>query len=180
MIPLHSLHKEIDDRVQAIRTRHPDWLCGKGCDGCCRRLADVPRLTSAEWALLCSGLAQLPAVQQGGIAREVAALATATTRPVVCPMLDRATGACSVYAYRPVACRSYGFYAQRDKGLYCGDIEKSVADGTLSDVVWGNHDAIDRQLAACGEPRLLTEWFAIDGPGRFIGHSSAGVPAAAL
>jgi Fe-S-cluster containining protein len=180
MTPLQVLHKEIDDRVQAIRARHPGWLCGKGCDGCCRRLADIPRLTSAEWALLRSGLTQLPEVQQAGISREVAVLATATTRPVVCPMLDRATGACPVYALRPVACRSYGFYAQRDKGLYCGDIEKGVPDGTLADVVWGNHDAIDRQLAACGESRLLTEWFAIDGPERFIGHSSAGIPAAVL
>jgi hypothetical protein len=58
-----------------------------------------------------------------------------------------------------VACRTYGFYAQRDKGLYCKDIETRVADGALDDVVWGNHDAVDRQLAGLGESRGLTEWF---------------------
>jgi len=29
----------------------------------------------------------------------------------------------------------------------------------LADVVWGNHDAIDRRLAGLGETRMLTEWF---------------------
>ncbi len=44
------------------------------------------------------------------------------------------------YAQRPVACRTYGFYVQRELGLYCGDIEARVAGGELADVVWGNHD----------------------------------------
>ena len=39
-------------------------------------------------------------------------------------------------------------------------VESRVADGALADVVWGNHDAIDRQLANLGESRPLTEWFA--------------------
>ena len=28
-----------------------------------------------------------------------------------------------------------------------------------TDVVWGNHDAIDQRLAGLGETRALTEWF---------------------
>jgi Fe-S-cluster containining protein len=64
-----------------------------------------------------------------------------------------------VYAQRPVACRTYGFYVQRELGLYCHDIETRVADGSLDAVVWGNHDAIDHRLAGLGEIRLLTEWF---------------------
>jgi Fe-S-cluster containining protein len=75
-------------------------------------------------------------------------------------MLDQAQGACRVYAHRPVACRTYGFYVQRDKGLYCNDIESRVAKGDWATVVWGNHDAIDRQLNALGDSRDLTEWFA--------------------
>ena len=51
-------------------------------------------------------------------------------------MLDRADGACLVYAQRPVACRTFGFYVQRDLGLYCKDIESRVADGALTEVVW--------------------------------------------
>lgn len=166
MPKLHQLHRDIDARVGAIRDAHPDWLCGKGCDGCCRHFADIPRLTAAEWALLSEGLAALPPERLAEIVGNAAALARQPAPPVVCPLLDRASGACPVYAQRPVACRSYGFYVQRDKGLYCRDIESRVANGALGDVVWGNHDAIDQRLAALGESRPLTEWFERwqDGP----------------
>lgn len=160
MITLSRLHLDIDARVQTIRENRPDWLCGKGCDGCCRRLAEVPQLTATEWDLLREGLAALPPERLGAISRDMAALAGQQSRPVVCPLLDQTTGACPVYAQRPVACRTYGFYVQRDKGLYCSDIESRVADGVLADVVWGNHDAIDQRLNALGESRPLTEWFA--------------------
>ena len=160
MTLLHEIHRSIDVRVQAIRDGHPDWLCGKGCDRCCRSLADIPRLTAAEWALLTEGLAGLAEEHLAEITRNMAALAEQKSRPVICPMLDQASGACPVYAHRPVACRTYGFYVQRDKGLYCAAIEAQVADGQLAEVVWGNHDAIDQQLAGQGETRQLTEWFA--------------------
>jgi Fe-S-cluster containining protein len=155
---LSQLHCEIDARVQYIRENHPDWLCGKGCDGCCRRLAEMPQLTAAEWTLLQAGLAALAPERLGEIGRHMAALAG--QRPVVCPLLDQTTGACLVYAQRPVACRTYGFYVQRDKGLYCNDIESRVAEGALANVVWGNHDAIDQRLSGLGESRALNEWFA--------------------
>lgn len=166
MSTLSRLHTDIDARVHAIRENHLDWLCGKGCDGCCRRLAAVPQLSAAEWALLKEGLAALAPERRQEIGRNLAALADQQSGPVVCPLLDQSTGACPVYAQRPVACRSYGFYAQRDLGLYCRDIESRVADGTLADVVWGNHDAIDRQLAGLGESRALTEWFALEENGK--------------
>ena len=142
---LIQLHDDIDQWVGTIRAGQPDWLCAKGCDTCCRRLASVPSLTAAEWTLLRDGLA---------------ALAAAAVRPVVCPMLDEASGACPVYLSRPVACRTYGFYVERDKGLYCRDIEAQEAAGELAGVVWGNHEAVDRRLAALGEARPLTDWFA--------------------
>ena len=157
--PLTRLHGEIDTRVNGIRENRPDWLCGKGCDHCCRRLADIPQLTAAEWALLKEGLAALAPEHQREIGRRISALAGQPARPVVCPLLDQASGACPVYVQRPVACRTYGFYVQRELGLYCHDIESRVADGTLDDVVWGNHDAIDRQLVDLGESRSLTDWF---------------------
>lgn len=56
---LFRLHAEIDARVHAIRGDRPDWLCGKGCDSCCRRLAEVPQLSAAEWHLLQEGLSAL-------------------------------------------------------------------------------------------------------------------------
>ena len=156
---LTQLHCAIDARVKNIREGRPDWLCGKGCDGCCRRLAAVPQLTAAEWGLLQAGLAGLSPERLGEIRRQMAALAGMPGQhPVVCPLLDRATGGCPVYAQRPVACRTYGFYVQRDKGLYCHDIESRVAEGALADVVWGNHDAIDQLLSGLGESRALNEW----------------------
>ena len=159
-ISLSRLHADIESRVHAIRAGHPDWPCGKGCAGCCRRLADVPQLTEAEWRLLLEGLATLTAERLGQIGHDLTALTGHNEPPVVCPLLDQLTNACPVYAQRPVACRVYGFYVQRDRGLHCGDIESQVAAGTLADVVWGNHDAIDRQLASLGGARPLTEWFA--------------------
>nr|WP_207186183.1 YkgJ family cysteine cluster protein [Rhodocyclus purpureus] len=167
---LSSLHAEIDARVSAIRNERQDWPCGKGCDTCCQQLAEVPQLTAPEWELLRAGLAALPAARRESIARAIRELAAAEStraaagirerRRVACPLLDTESGACPVYAQRPVACRSYGFYVQRELGLYCADIEQRVAGGDFADVVWGNHDAIDSRLARMGESRPLTEWFA--------------------
>ncbi|MBR0568163.1 YkgJ family cysteine cluster protein [Azoarcus sp. L1K30] len=156
---LFQLHAAIDTRVHAIRAEREAWLCGKGCDSCCRRLADIPTLTEAEWQLLLQGLNAMTGAQREDIHLKMAALASTQTRPVVCPMLDETTGACPVYAQRPVACRTYGFYVQRELGLYCSDIESQVNEGMLADVVWGNHDAVDRELAALGTARALTQWW---------------------
>ncbi len=158
---LIELHADIDHRVEAIREDHPDWLCRSGCEGCCHRLAEIPQLTTAEWTLLREGLSQLPAALQLSIRQNVEALAEQQSRPIVCPMLNQETGTCRIYIYRPIACRTYGFYVQRDKGLYCKDIEAQLANGILDDVVWGNHDAIDHRLKHTGETRELTAWFSL-------------------
>ena len=158
---LSLLHADIDARVTAIRATHADWPCAKGCDACCQRLAAVPQLTAGEWNALRDALAGLPADQFAQIERRIVVVSTGTARaPLTCPLLDAASGACPVYAQRPVACRTYGYYTQRDGGLYCGQIEARVAAGRLDDVIWGNHDAIDRRLARLGETRALTDWFS--------------------
>lgn len=160
MNTLTQLHADIEARVRTISDDNRDWLCRLGCDGCCRRLAEIPRLTAAEWDWLRTGLAALPPEQLREIDRDIAALAEQSSRPIVCPLLDKSAGACLIYAHRPVACRTYGFYVQRDLGLYCKDIEARVAGGAWAGVVWGNHDAIDRRLGDLGDARNLTEWFA--------------------
>jgi Fe-S-cluster containining protein len=157
MTKLDQLHLDIDVRVQTILQDRTDWPCTKGCDQCCRQLAAVPQLTLAEWDLLRAGLQALPAQRLQEISNNIAALSQ--SRPITCPMLDLVAGTCPIYAQRPVACRTYGFYVQRDKGLYCNDIETRVDNGAWADVVWGNHDAIDQQLAGLGETRALTDWF---------------------
>ena len=156
---LTRLHAAIDDRVQSIRDSIADWPCAKGCDACCHRLAEIPTLTAAEWEVLREGLDDLPPEQLGRIHQEMAALESQPSRPVVCPFLDRNSGACPVYAQRPVACRTYGFYVQRNRGLYCREIETREAEGSLAGVVWGNHDAVDAYLSGLGKARPLTEWF---------------------
>jgi uncharacterized protein len=157
MTKLAQLHLDIDVRVQTILENRSDWLCSKGCDRCCRQLAEVPQLTQAEWDLLREGLQGLSAERLREVSNNMAALSQ--SRPITCPMLDLAAGTCPVYAQRPVACRTYGFYAQRELGLYCSDIKTRVDDGAWENVVWGNHDAIDQRLAGLGETRALTDWF---------------------
>ncbi len=158
---LTIIHSDIDRRVDLIRAGQPDWLCRSGCEGCCHRLAEIPQLTAAEWALLWDGLSQLPEPLLRCIRQKVAALAEQQARPIVCPMLNQESGTCHVYLYRPTACRTYGFYRQRDEGLYCKDIEAQVASGRLDDVVWGNQEAIDQRLKDTGETRELTVWFSL-------------------
>jgi Fe-S-cluster containining protein len=161
MNTLSRLHADIDARVQNISDNNSDWLCRMGCDACCRRLADIPRLTAAEWNLLREALVMLPPEILLDIKQGIMAWTEQTSRPLTCPMLNQSQGACRVYARRPVACRTYGFYVQRDKGLYCQEIEARVAAGDWAAVVWGNHDTVDRQLNALGDSRDLTEWFAL-------------------
>jgi Fe-S-cluster containining protein len=160
MNTLSDFHTDIEKRVNSIRNSHPDWFCRLGCDGCCRRLAEIPRLTAAEWDWLREGLAALPPEQLQEIGRKIDTLAEQTSRPIVCPFLNQSSGACQVYAHRPIACRTYGFYVQRDKGLYCKEVEARANDGAWADVIWGNQDAIDNRLRGLGDIRELTEWFA--------------------
>jgi Fe-S-cluster containining protein len=160
MNTLTQLHADIDARVQAIREDHLDWLCRLGCDSCCRQLADVPRLTEAEWDWLREGLVALAPEQFREIEQNLAALAAQPSHPIVCPLLDQSKGACRVYAHRPVICRTYGFYIQRGRELCCKEIVSHLADGNSIEVVWGNHDAIDYRLRSLGDTRELTDWFA--------------------
>jgi Fe-S-cluster containining protein len=156
---LTELHADIDARVQAIRESQPEWLCRRGCAACCHRLAEIPQLTRAEWNLLQKGLETLPADERRAISAQVLALAGNPARPIVCPMLDETAGACRVYPFRPVACRTYGFFVERDLGLYCKDIEAQVDRGELSMVIWGNQDRVTRVLNEFEDTRDLTEWF---------------------
>ena len=71
---LIALHADIDTRVHSIRQDRADWPCAKGCDHCCRQLADVPQLTETEWNLLREGLAALSADRLAAIRDAIAAL----------------------------------------------------------------------------------------------------------
>jgi Fe-S-cluster containining protein len=144
---LRVLHEKVAARAASIAGAHGSWPCRKGCDSCCRRLAAVPDLTAAEWTLLRPAVEALPR----GIRERIAGLEGAS-RPVVCPFLEG--GACLVYEVRPVACRTYGFYVDRDGGQYC-----ELVDALNADVVWGSGASVEADLASLGERRDLVSWW---------------------
>ena len=163
---LLAIYDDVERRARATSETHAWWPCRRGCDTCCRRLADVPRLVRAEWELLEEGLAALvPAVRSAIVAR-IERLETEARAPITCPMLDEQEGACLVYAHRPGACRTYGFYVERELGLHCALVTDAVALHEQSEaaepVVWGNQSGVDYALARLAEadaaPLPLTAW----------------------
>ena len=155
---LQVLHSDVAARTGEIAASNPGWPCRKGCDTCCRRLAAIPTLTAPEWHLLGPALDALPSATRAAVAGRMRALSDAPP-PLVCPLLDPATGACLVYDVRPVACRTYGFYRERGRGLFCGLIQALDVRGACDGVVWGNAEAIDARLASLGPSLPLTAWY---------------------
>ncbi|MCB9550278.1 MAG: YkgJ family cysteine cluster protein [Myxococcales bacterium] len=165
MDALARLIAEVEARADSLATGR-DWPCHAGCDGCCRRLAVIPALTGAEWALLAPVFAALPADRRADIRARALALADHPAGALVsCPFLDGEAGLCQVYAGRPAACRSYGFYRGARHDAFCGLVEAALpaleADGPL---LFGNQDALDARLDALGGRVDLVAWFR-DGPG---------------
>lgn len=149
---LVELQELVAERCGRIVAGEEDWPCRQGCDLCCRRLAELPSLTRAEWELLHEALEQgVPDWR----ARVAPLVERAPAAPVTCPFLDRDAGVCLVYHARPLACRTYGFYRERDKGLYCTTIESRET----TNVVWGNQEALERRAAPLGERIGFAEWF---------------------
>lgn len=102
------------------------------------------RLTRAEWELLRSAIVDRPSSDD----------------PRVCPFLDTGEGACRVYAHRPAACRTYGYYVERGDVLGCAQIlERSDAP-----IVWGNGESVRQALATLSddEELPLTVWFELE------------------
>lgn len=155
---LRVLQEATAARAADITAARPWWPCRKGCDLCCRSLAAVPRLGAPEWELLREGLSRLAPAVLEQIRSRVAELAAAN-RPVICPFLDRESHACWIYAQRPLACRAYGFYVEREGGLYCREIEALMGRGECRDVIWGNAAALASRLARLGEEIDLRIWF---------------------
>jgi Fe-S-cluster containining protein len=159
---LQIVYERIGSRTAAISREQPEWPCREGCDGCCRRLAGVPELTAEEWALLRQQWVGLDAAARRAIDVGLVELARdveAGAQHLTCPLLDREAGSCRVYAGRPAACRTYGFYVSRGVGLYCDKVRARVDAGACDEVVWGNHDVIEGDLErAFGAPRSLLRW----------------------
>lgn len=155
MIPLKVLDSRIDERARKTREQHPWWPCAKGCDHCCRSLPHLPTITRAEWERLEPALTP---------AQRAQLLLPSPAAPITCPLLDREAGICTVYAVRPIACRTYGFYVERDAGLHCATVTAAV-EATTEPITWGNGEAISADLRMHGEVKSLAAW-ASDGLAR--------------
>lgn len=159
-LQLTDIYMEIDRRVHIITDTRPIWPCTKGCDDCCRRLAQLPEMTGAEWRVLQQGFGQLDPALRRLVADKLQALSSRRTEYVTCPLLDEQHGTCLVYAYRPAACRTYGFYVSRDGNRWCEAIQDLDDAGVCDGVILGNHSAIERQLQhRFGKVKSLLEWF---------------------
>ena len=154
---LELLDQDVAKRCTETASTHADWPCHAGCSDCCRSLAEVPLLTEPEWIRLREAIARLDAGARAHVEDAIAKRRElGAARPVVCPLLDDATGLCRVYDARPLACRTYGFYADRDGVLGCHRIlAMSERDDTI---LWGNHESLERAQADLGERRSLLDW----------------------
>ncbi len=135
-------------RADAVVASTGDWPCRRGCDACCRTLGEVPYATATEWERVRAAIGALAADVRDAIHVRVGELAAARA-PYTCPMLDRATGACTIYAARPTACRAYGFYVDAD-----GDARACERIDREAPVVWGNEAALDRALTRGAGPLI--------------------------
>jgi Fe-S-cluster containining protein len=153
MTELIQIQNDVHLRTTEIAAAHGDWPCRKGCDDCCRHLAAIPRISREEWHPIAAAIDALPAADH---VRQRIRDSAAQSRPVVCPLLDTDTGACLVYDVRPVACRAYGFYAERHQVLGCTRIESLAQESP--GVIWGNHAALEDRLLQLGPAAELYTW----------------------
>lgn len=163
---LTLLDAEIDARTAEVRTQAPDWPCQAGCATCCRHLSAPHLLSPPEWARLEAGLRALPPAEAAEIEAGLDAMAEhPLDTPLVCPVLDRETDRCRLYAHRPLACRTHGYYATRRGGYWCDDIDARVEAGGAADVVFGRYEALERTAQRhLGEPETWAERRAARGP----------------
>jgi uncharacterized protein len=156
-VSLPLLDRRIEARARATREAHAYWPCAEGCDLCCRSLPHLPTIAREEWQRVWEALAALAdGEREDVVARTLAA--AGRQGPLTCPLLD-ARGACRVYDARPIACRTYGFYTERDAGLHCDLVTRTIDERGIADaVVWGNGEAVLREMRALGEPVALDVW----------------------
>ena len=158
---LIDIFADIDQRVNEIVQAQPAWPCHQGCDLCCRRLPFLPEITKAEWDLLHEGFQRLSLSGQRTVRERITAVSTQPpTDFITCPFLDVDKGECLVYAYRPAACRMYGFYVTRSGNRWCDMIQEKYEAGFAEGIILGNQQAIDRELTQkLGTRQSIDVWF---------------------
>ena len=129
VVQYFHLVKEIDHQVQALKQQYGEHPCPTDCYDCCRNTATMA-ISAVEAQHLFIGLKRLPGtiqqyilekanrtidkVEQKGYSEQRVLGAGIEAAKLVkgkkeghCPML--VGGACSVYDYRPVICRVWGY-----------------------------------------------------------------------
>lgn len=161
---LDELFARIGTRTQGLAQQRGSWPCHAGCDACCRRLGRPPELSRAEWQRLWRSFVQLDDDVRARVRVRVSELERAEAEGAshfTCPFLERESGRCQVYEDRPAACRMFGFYVSRAEGRYCDEMRERVDQGEFEGVVWGNQQAVERELARdFGELIAIVAWFA--------------------
>jgi Fe-S-cluster containining protein len=116
MITDSNLVEIVDAAVADAARRAGSWLlCRLGCTDCCMGPFPISPLDAER---LRNGLAQLAAIDPVR-ARQITARAQAAaerlrnlsemaTENDPCPVLDPASGACELYPFRPLVCRTFG------------------------------------------------------------------------
>jgi Fe-S-cluster containining protein len=124
-------------------------------------LSGIPNWTGPEWNLIWEAYLGLsPTVREEVLVR---VRSMGGTAPYVCPFLDLELDRCRIYEARPLVCRTYGFYVERDRGLYCREMQARAGQGEWADVVWGNQASVEAKLGEMGERQDVQRWFALQG-----------------
>jgi Fe-S-cluster containining protein len=160
---LDSFDARIAERVAAFQAARAGWPCRRGCDACCRSLARPLELTRAEWLRVDAAVEALEPVACAQVHVRLAALlgqiARGASGPVVCPYLDESEGACRIYGARPLACRTYGFYASREGAETCVIIDRELSERGAPGAVWGNAEALAEDVERALGPAIpFAEW----------------------
>jgi Fe-S-cluster containining protein len=120
--------------ADAARKSGPWLVCRSGCTECCMGPFDITPLDAIR---LRQGLDEL-ATRDPGRAAQIRTRARRATgaEDEPCPALDPATGACDLYAARPLTCRAFG------PAVRCGSEAVGVCELCY-------HGATDEEIAAC-------------------------------
>ncbi len=97
-----ELIRRIDASMAEAARRSGDWVvCRVGCTECCRGEFEITALDAMR---LRAGLAELSEEEIPRIRERAAAF----DGEGACPLLEPGTGACLLYEWRPVTCRTFG------------------------------------------------------------------------
>ena len=170
----HRLLDELDRGFDEVRRRAAEELvCAEGCSECCVGPIPITRLDA--WRLergMRSLWVERPAVataivadahralavmkdgfpgefESGRLAADEAALDRFLEkhRTLACPVLDKATGSCRLYAARPVSCRTYGppLAFEGQPAPHCDLCFREAAAQTIESCRWSPDPAAREQ-----------------------------------